>query len=238
MTITWRDAVINGIKQLTESKNSKIFTRQEMIDQQLPFIIQEADSTGETPAQTLSRVLQELRDDNLLEFMSYNRGTYYSLLDDIEIEHEDLPSKVIDTAIKVHKLKFDNIRTDERVVKTRQRIGQQRLRALTLENYHSQCALCDTDENKFLVAAHLARWADEPEGRGDLANTLCLCRFHDPLVEYGYISFSDDLKILKKKSQSQMINLVLEETTYFKSPKNFHPTTRYLAMHRKRTGFE
>jgi len=238
MAIIWRDAVINGIKRLTETKNSKIFTRQELIDQQLPLIIQEANSTGETPSQTLSRVLQELRDDALLEFMSHHRGMYYSLLDDIDIEHEDLPSKVIDTAIKVHKLKFDNIRTDERVVETRQRIGQQRLRILTLENYHSQCALCDTDENQFLIAAHLARWADEPDGRGDLSNTVCLCRFHDPLVEYGYISFSDDLQILKKKSQSRMINMVLEETTCFKNPIEFIPTVNYLAMHRKRTGFE
>lgn len=238
MTLIWRDAVINGIQRLTETKNSKIFTRQELIDQQLPLIIQEAGSTGETPSQTLSRIFQELRDDKLLEFMSHHRGTYYSLLNGIDIEQEDLPNQVIDTAIKERKLRFDNIRTDEKIVETRQRIGQQRLRELTLDNYHFQCALCDTDEPQFLVAAHLARWADQPDGRGELSNIICLCRFHDPLVEYGYLSFSNNLELLKKKTQSQMINLVLEETTYFKNPKGFLPDGKFLALHRKRTGFE
>jgi len=107
-----------------------------------------------------------------------------------------------------------------------------------LNNYHFQCALCDIDEPQFLIAAHLARWADHPDGRGDLSNIVCLCRFHDPLVEYGYISFTDDLRILKKKSQYRMINKVLEETNYFTNPKEFLPDKKYLAFHRKRTGYE
>nr|WP_321508940.1 hypothetical protein [uncultured Hyphomonas sp.] len=237
MTLIWRDAVINGIQRLTETKNSKIFTRQELIDQQLPLIVQEVGSTGETPSQTLSRILQELRDDDLLDFMSHQRGMYYSLLDEINIEHEDLPSQIIDTAIKENKLRFADTQIGEKVVEVRQRIGQQRLRALTLENYHYQCALCNTDNTEFLVAAHLARWADFPDGRGDLSNIVCLCRFHDPLVEYGYISFSDDLQILKKNTQNQMIDMVLKETTKFKQPIRFLPDSKFLALHRKRTGF-
>ncbi len=74
MAIIWRDAVINGINRLTDTKNSNIFTRQELINQQLPIIIQEVGSTGETPSQTLSRILQELRDDNLLEFNESRSG--------------------------------------------------------------------------------------------------------------------------------------------------------------------
>lgn len=238
MTLIWRNAVINGIVRLTETKDSKIFTRQELIDQQLLLITQEAGSTGETPSQTLSRVLQELRDENLLEFIRGKRGTYYSLIHNINIEHEDLPNKVIDKAIKEHKLNFNNVNVSEKTIETRQRIGQQRLRSLTLNNYHSRCALCDISDEKFLISAHLARWADNYEGRGDLANIVCLCRFHDPLVEYGYISFSDDLRILKKKSQSQMINSVLEKTNQFRNPIADKPNVKYLVLHRKRNGFE
>ena len=238
MTLIWRDAVINGIIRLTETINSKVFTRQELIDQQLPLIIREAGSAGETPSQTLSRVLQELRDDNLIDFIQGQRGTYYSLINNLDIEFEDLPNEVIDKAIKENKLNFNNLSTGEITFETRQRIGQQRLRYLTLNNYHSQCALCDIDDEKFLISAHLARWADNFEGRGDLSNVVCLCRFHDPLVEYGYISLTDDLKILKKKTQSTMINSVLEKTNQFKNPIAKRPDAKYLSLHRKRNGFE
>lgn len=238
MTLIWRDAVINGIIRLTETINSKVFTRQELIDQQLPLIIQEAGSAGETPSQTLSRVLQELRDENLLDFIQGQRGTYYSLINNLDIEHEDLPNEVIDKAIKENKLNFNNLNTGEKIGETRQRIGQQRLRYLTLSNYQSQCALCDINDERFLISAHLARWADNYEGRGDLSNIICLCRFHDPLVEYGYISFSNDLKLLKKKTQSAMINTVLEKTNQFKNPTTKRPSAKYLALHRKRNGFE
>jgi len=52
-----------------------VFTRQELINEELPRITEETMTAGATPAQTLSRVLQELRDMQLVEFLD-NRGTY------------------------------------------------------------------------------------------------------------------------------------------------------------------
>ena len=82
---TWHDAVIDGITRLTKEKKSYLFSRQEIISQQLDQITREAQSVGETPAQTLSRVLQDLRDERLVEF-SDNQGNYISFINSVKIE--------------------------------------------------------------------------------------------------------------------------------------------------------
>jgi putative restriction endonuclease len=53
---------------------STIFDRQTLIDAEGPRILGDTGSGGATPWQTLSRVLQELRDEGLLEFVG--GGTY------------------------------------------------------------------------------------------------------------------------------------------------------------------
>ncbi len=71
----WQIAVLNAIHRLCQRHGSTTFTRQELISEELTTIIEETDSAGATPAQTLSRVLQELRDIGMIEFVD-NRGTY------------------------------------------------------------------------------------------------------------------------------------------------------------------
>jgi len=233
---TWREAVLDGIRRLTKMKDSYFFSRQEIIQFELSQITQEVYAQGETPAQTLSRVLQELRDDKLVEF-SDNLGNYVFLADNVNIEHEDFTEPAIDAAIKAKRIMFGDIPTSEVISQTRQRIGQQRLRYWTLHNYRHQCALCDVSDDRLLVASHLARWADYPKGRGDLTNIVCLCRWHDPLIEYGLISFTDDYKILKKLTQSQMLSRILENTNTYQQPIEMPLAPEYLANHRRRTGF-
>ncbi len=233
---TWREAVLNGITRLTKSKESYFFSRQELIQSELPQITQETDAHGETPEQTLSRVLQELRDENLVEFND-NQGNYIFLAENVNIEREDFPESAIDAAIKAQKLTFGDIPTGETIGQTRQRIGQRRLRYWTLENYRHTCALCDISNNRLLVTAHMARWADSPKGRGDLTNIVCLCRWHDPLIEYGLISLTDDYQILKKPTKSQMLSMLLENTNTYRLPDKMPLAPEYIALHRERTGF-
>ncbi|MDY6872798.1 MAG: HNH endonuclease signature motif containing protein [Chloroflexota bacterium] len=233
---TWRDAVIDGIRRLTRSKDSYVFSRQELINQQLEQITKEIQSKGETPSQTLSRILQELREEGIVDFVD-NNGNYAFLLDEIRIEREDLPVNILDRAIQNQKLNFANIATGENKIQARQRIGQERLRYWTLINYQSQCALCDVSTPQLLITSHLARWADCPEGRGDLSNIVCLCRWHDPLLEYGLISFTDTYKIIKKNPESKMLIKILHETKTLRQPIQMPLSPEYLAKHRERTGF-
>jgi len=71
---------------ITHSTHS--FDRQSLIDEELDQIVQVTHSTGETPEYTLSRILQELRDEGIIEFIS--KGKYIILDTSINIEDEDI----------------------------------------------------------------------------------------------------------------------------------------------------
>jgi hypothetical protein len=233
---TWREEVLNQIRILTQEKKDLCFTRQEFIENRLSLVEKAINVKGETPSQTLSRVLQELRDENILEFVN-NNGLYYFIGDEIQAEENDLPDQVLDKAIENKKLRFDVIETGETSRQTLQRKGQSHLRQLTLQNYGFQCALCDVSKYDLLVASHVARWADCPQGRGDLANVICLCRWHDPLLEYGLLSLTDEHQLLKKDANSKFLEQLLQSTNTYREPRKVPLDPVYLALHRERTGF-
>jgi predicted restriction endonuclease len=108
---------------------------------------------------------------------------------------------------------------------------------LTLRNYSQQCALCDIGKAGILVSAHIARWADDPDARGNLANLICMCKFHDTLFEDGYFSLSDDYRILKRTVQGGMLALLLGATNTFRQPVAYPPAREFLQKHRLRAGF-
>jgi hypothetical protein len=66
----WVESVEYAIRRLTSRTGNRVFTRQQLIDSELERIVSEVGSTGETPEQTLSRVLQELRVLGKIEFES------------------------------------------------------------------------------------------------------------------------------------------------------------------------
>jgi len=72
---SWRDAVYAAILRLVENKPATHFTRKSIIEQELATIATEVESKGETPEQTLSRVLQELKSAGIIDFVD-NHGTY------------------------------------------------------------------------------------------------------------------------------------------------------------------
>lgn len=233
----WSEAVRDALNRLSKKYQTRVVTRIMLLDEELARIVIDTGSRGRTPAQTLSRVLQELSNVGELEFIG--RGRYLLTNAPIDVEEEDMSEEAIDIAIKKNILHIGIIKTDDSKALVRGRLGQSRLRSLTLQNYNSQCAFCDVSEDGFLVAGHISRWADDPEARGNLHNMICLCRFHDSLFEVGYISLSDDFSVLKKKSvQSKEINQVIGATKSFRAPKDFPPAREFLRKHRKRVGFE
>jgi hypothetical protein len=70
----WIESVEYAIRRLTLRNGNSVFTRQELIDSELPRIIKEVSSTGKSPKQTLSRNLQELRKQGVIKFETL--GTY------------------------------------------------------------------------------------------------------------------------------------------------------------------
>jgi HNH endonuclease len=72
---TWKSAVQSAIRRLVQTQRNSEFSRQDIIENELSAIVHEIQSQGETPAQTLSRVLQELRAEGIIEFLE-ERGKY------------------------------------------------------------------------------------------------------------------------------------------------------------------
>jgi hypothetical protein len=233
--MTWRDAVLMALHRLAARHQTRHISRQMLIEEELARIIEQTDSQGVTPAQTLSRILQELRDEGILYFSS--SGKY--LLSDapIAVEDEDLPIDALDYALEQARLTFSDVPADSSLALQRRRVGQQRIRVLTLQNYNQHCALCDVSDSPLLVASHIVRWSDDANARGDLTNVICMCRLHDPLFENGYFSLADDLSIIVKPGiRSRTVSLILARETRFYPPNRLAPAPRFLALHRARVG--
>lgn len=71
---SWFEAVAAAVRRHVLRTGSTIFDRQALIDAEGPRILIDTGSGGATPWQTLSRVLQELRDQGVVEFVG--GGTY------------------------------------------------------------------------------------------------------------------------------------------------------------------
>ena len=75
---TWPIAVMEAIERVCSRRQSKIFDRRTLIEEELGQIIRDTGTKGATPRQTLSRVLQQLRDQGDIKFLD-GRGTYQLL---------------------------------------------------------------------------------------------------------------------------------------------------------------
>lgn len=74
----WRNAVLLPILRFTTRHQTKTIGREYFHKEELPQIIQETQSYGDTPEKTLDREMQELRDEGFLRFLGSGK---YLLLD-------------------------------------------------------------------------------------------------------------------------------------------------------------
>jgi putative restriction endonuclease len=86
----WTDAVTGAIRRHVVKTGSPVFTRRALIAGEIGAIAAETRTRGSTPAQTMGRVLQELREAGLIEFVE--PGVYRWLGDMPEAE-PTTPSK-------------------------------------------------------------------------------------------------------------------------------------------------
>jgi hypothetical protein len=232
----WRDAVVAALERYAARHATSYVSRKGLRDEELARIISDAASAGRTPHQTLSRILQELRDEGDLEFLG--DGNYLLLNRPSLAEDVLLTDEALEVASARNLLRFSVLRAEDAQVDARRRIGQAKIRQATLANYGQQCALCDVAERVLLVASHAHRWADCPEARGDLTNVICMCKFHDALFEDGYFSLTDDYAVIRRPHYpSVMIQRIMDCATGFRTPRYYPPAARFLAEHRQRTGW-
>ena len=235
-TITWKAAVVSALQRYSRRHRSLQIERGELLAEELPAMIAETTSAGRTPAQTVSRELQELRDEGKLFFSA--AGVYVINGAAIDAVSEDFPEDVLEHAALAGTLMLGDVAAFDAIGQTRTRRGMAALRRTTLHNYGGRCALCDIADAPLLVTSHIARWADRPDARGQLANVICLCRMHDPLFELGYFVLSDDLDVVWRPTiVSAAIRTWADRCTgSFRPPLQQLPAATYLQEHRSRVG--
>lgn len=238
MTQTWTEATKAALLHYSAKNQTLLISRQLFIEQELASIVKVTKSKGATPTQTLSRILQELRDESFLYF-SKTVGEYTLSNTVMQVDEIDLPDDALENALKNNLLAFKDIQTHDALKLTRVRRGTNALRNLTLKNYGFSCALCDIDDSKLLVTSHIIPWAREPLYRGLLDNVICLCTLHDKLFEVGYFSVLPSYALIWRKSiQSKSLTHWIDQSTVaFKVPKLKAPRNEFLQWHNTEHNF-
>jgi hypothetical protein len=73
--MTWREAVEAAVRRQAARDPNGVITRRDLIAYEKSRIISDCGGGGETPEQTISRTLQELRDGGVIKFLD-DQGSY------------------------------------------------------------------------------------------------------------------------------------------------------------------
>lgn len=231
----WRDSVLDALAREAGRVGAQTVTRQGLLANELNTITRETRTKGPTPAQTVSRILQDLRDEDVVRFVG--RGRYQLVHSPLLVEHADLTDAALDEGIRNRTVRFVDVPTESTMAMARRRHGQARLRSLVLAAYAGQCAVCDIRDPKLLVCSHIVPWSEDSDLRGCLDNAICLCRPHDALFEVGYWSLQDDLTVIRRHATfAATVNALLPADLVFRRPSEYAPAPTNLARHRRRAG--
>lgn len=233
--VTWKAAVRMALETYSRAQGTVQIDRQAFLTDQLSAIVRQVASVGKTPQQTVSRVLQELRDEGSLYFSS--AGKYVLAARSLDVLRDEAPQDVLDVMAARSGLLFDDVTVSDSIGQSRIRKGVKALRQATLSNYENACALCDVSDSQLLVTSHIARWSDNSNARGLLSNTVCLCGLHDCLFEHGKFSLSDSYDMLVRPDiQSHSIRTWLSTCSGKFKLARVPPAREFLLAHRQRTG--
>lgn len=117
------------------------------------------------------------------------------------------------------------------------RLGQSKFRKGVLKNFGNKCALTEIHEPSLLTASHIIPWSHNKEYRGDISNGICLYIEIDALFDKGFISFTDDLKVIITSNKSKLSKELQDKLESINGKMLNHPNNRkikneYLEYHR------
>lgn len=130
---------------------------------------------------------------------------------------------------------------ENRNVKTRK--GQSEFASNVKANFNGKCCFpnCDIRDLDFLVGAHIARWADCEEHRGETSNGLCLCLIHDKAFEKGLYTLDSKLRVRLNheilEAYSNEIHKYLDAEGIEIKSRTLEIESKFLKMHWTRIGF-
>lgn len=176
-------------------------------------------------------------------------GAYLTEIDDALL---DIILRNTNYQVKEHRsdsldvVRPADIETSESIRNVKARIGQNKFSDNVRSNYAYRCCFpdCNISENNLLVGAHIARWADVPELRGEVSNGLCLCLIHDRAFELGYFTLSKDYSVIINAN-----NDYIQNSEWFQQNIKpyqgrqirlgfVHPSQESLSFHWERIGYK
>ncbi|WP_044749461.1 HNH endonuclease [Bacillus alveayuensis] len=217
---------INSIKKFSIDERAKViyeFLHNGTVDEKVQSVIEfysvHANHKAQFPDVTLEKVIEGLQEFNERE------------LEELDSENEEQFEKIY------HVIMNEKDGSDVfRIIKTR--VGQYKLRKILLQNYQFKCAMCDISQPKLLVTSHIKPWAhSSSEERVDPRNAILLCKLHDALFENGFISLSDEYKILFSPNFN-FVGQGIQTNISFKKPFKDAPSPVFLKEHRQKHGYE
>lgn len=104
-------------------------------------------------------------------------------------------------------------------------------------HYQYKCAITGIETKSFLIASHIVPWSENEKIRIDPSNGICLSSLVDKAFDQGYITISDDYKVLLsdelKKDKLLYEELKKYENKLINLPTKYKPNLKYLDWHRK-----
>lgn len=127
---------------------------------------------------------------------------------------------------------------DEKITKTKIRIGQDFFRKSVLSAYENRCCITGLSIPKLLIASHIVPWSKDKKNRLNPKNGLCLSMLHDKAFDVGIITITNDMKVKVSRTLLKQTNLFVKNTllkyndTEIKLPEKFSPSEEFLSYHR------
>lgn len=112
---------------------------------------------------------------------------------------------------------------ENKIVEIKARVKQSVFRKKVLVNFQERCCLTGISAKELIIASHIIPWADKVETRLNPSNGLCLFVTFDKLFDEGYISFSDDLKVIVTPQINSIEGELKEILLNAKDRKAFRP---------------
>lgn len=161
---------------------------------------------------------------------------------DLAFESEKLiaeyQNKTLEESTEIFIEDLPEGREKERVLRTR--INQKFFRTSILTSYNSSCCISGLAIPEMLVSSHIIPWSVSVEHRLNPSNGLCLNSLHDSAFDKGFISISQDYKVIVSteiedlNSQESVTNFFLRfKNVPISLPKKFLPNPKFLQFHRE-----
>lgn len=178
--MTWRELVRRELARYREDTGSEFVERQEFLDVALP-VFGAAYPDAETPGQTFSRVMQELRDRDEVDFVD-GRGTYRI----VDVEGAESTGSGVDAGSYT-------AREYETAVGARSMPAA--FRAYVLDLYDHRCPVSGVDHDALLDVAHVRSWSEHPDYRVDPGNVLPLSRTQHAAFDAGLFTLDRNYRV-------------------------------------------